>query len=234
MRLRVKSTGSPTCKAMPAPQAQAQARALGLKEIKELIDSASEGVRADRERALLCVAYEALARRLELVALHVRDIEFSPSGTGQAPTRRGETDAEGRGRVAYLSSETIKWLTTWREHANVEEGAVFRRLVGSGHVVGALNPGSIPPIFKRVTRWIGLPERFVADISAHSTRVGAAQAPAQLDINLTAIMQAGGWKSMWMRLRLRLQYAEKLTAARSGMASAAAASGRDHSVFAEG
>jgi integrase len=77
---------------------QAQARALGWNEIKEFIGSAGKGLRADRERALLCVAYETLARRGELVALELRDIEFWPSGTGQALIRRGKTDAEGQGR----------------------------------------------------------------------------------------------------------------------------------------
>ncbi|MGO9514693.1 MAG: tyrosine-type recombinase/integrase [Steroidobacteraceae bacterium] len=89
---------------------QTQARALGWKEIKEFIGSAGKGIRADRERAMLCVAYETLARRGELVALEVRDIEFWPNGTGQALIRRGKTDAEGQGRVAYLSRETVKWL----------------------------------------------------------------------------------------------------------------------------
>jgi len=205
---------------------QAQARALGWKEIKEFIESAGEGLRADRERALLCVAYETLARRSELVALEVRDIEFLPNGTGNALIRRGKTDAAGQGRVAYLSRETVKWLRIWFEHAKIEEGAVFRRLVGRGQIGGPLNPGSIAPIFKRVAQWIGMPERFVAEISGHSTRVGAAQDLAELDIDLAAITQAGGWKST----RMPLQYAEKINAARSGMARAAAASGRDNSV----
>jgi integrase len=47
---------------------QDQAHPLGWKDIKEFIDSAGEGLRADRERAMLCVAYETLARRGELVA----------------------------------------------------------------------------------------------------------------------------------------------------------------------
>jgi integrase len=55
---------------------QDQARPLGWKDIKEFIDSAGESLRADRERAMLCVAYETLARRGELVALEVRDIDF--------------------------------------------------------------------------------------------------------------------------------------------------------------
>ena len=202
---------------------QIQARALGWKEIKEFIESAGEGIRADRERALLCVAYETLARRGELVALEVGDIEFWPNGTGQALVRRGKTDAEGQGRVAYLSRETVRWLKVWLEHAQITEGAVFRRLVGQAEVGAALNPGSIAPIFKRVAQWIGMPARFVAEVSGHSTRVGAAQDLAELDIDLAAITQAGGWKST----RMPLQYAEKINAARSGMARAAEQSGRD-------
>src|SRR6266481_2023474 len=202
---------------------QAQAHALGWKEIKEFIENAGKGLRADRERAMLCVAYETLARRGELVALEMRDIEFWPNGTGEALIRRGKTDAEGQGRVAYLSRETVKWLKIWLEHAYISEGAVFRRLIGADQIGGALNPGSIAPIFKRVAQWIGMPARFVAEVSGHSTRVGAAQDLAELDIDLAAITQAGGWKSP----RMPLQYAEKINAARSGMARAAEKTGRD-------
>jgi integrase len=202
---------------------QAQARALGWDEIKQFIGSAGRGLRADRERALLCVAYETLARRSELVALELRDIELWPNGTGQALIRRGKTDSQGQGRVAYLSRETVKWLKIWLEHAKIEEGAIFRRLIGRGQIGGPLHPGSIAPIFKRVAQWIGMPERFVAQVSGHSTRVGAAQDLAELDIDLAAITQAGGWKSA----RMPLQYAEKINAARSGMARAAEKAGRD-------
>jgi len=202
---------------------QAQARALGWKEIKEFIGSAGQGLQADRERAMLCVAYETLARRGELVALEVRDMEFWPNGTGQALIRRGKTDAEGQGRVAYLSRETVKWLTIWLDHAKINEGPIFRRLIGRDQIGDVLHPGSIAPIFKRVAQWIGMPARFVEEVSGHSTRVGAAQDLAELDINLAAITQAGGWKST----RMPLQYAEKINAARSGMARAAEKSGRD-------
>jgi integrase len=202
---------------------QDQAHPLGWKDIKEFIECAGEGLRADRERAMLCVAYETLARRGELVALEIRDLDFHPDGTGQALIRRGKTDTQGQGRVAYLSRETVRWLKLWLENAGIDKGAVFRRLIGQAQVGEALNSGSIAPIFKRVARWIGMPARLVEKVSGHSTRVGAAQDLAALDIDLAAITQAGGWKST----RMPLQYAEKINAARSGMARAAEKAGRD-------
>jgi hypothetical protein len=71
-----------------------------------------------------------------------------------------------------------------------------------------------------------MPARFVEDVSGQSTRVGAARDLAELDIDLAAIPQAGGWKSTKMPLR----YAEKINVARSGMARAASAAGRDEPV----
>lgn len=202
---------------------QDQAHPLGWKEIKEFIDGAGASLRADRERAMLCVAYETLARRGELVALDVQDIDFHPDGTGLALIRRGKTDVAGEGRTAYLSRETVRWLKLWLEHSEITEGTIFRRLLGRGRVGRSLNPGSIAPIFKRVAQWIGIPERLVDRVSGHSTRVGATQDLAALDVDLAAITQAGGWKSA----RMPLQYAEKINAARSGMARAAKKSGRD-------
>jgi integrase len=125
-----------------------------------------------------------------------------------------------------LSRETVKWLKVWLEHSRITEGAVFRRLVGKAQIGGPLNPGSIAPIFKRVAQWIGMPERIVDRVSGHSTRVGATQDLAALDIDLAAITQAGGWKSP----RMPLQYAEKINASRSGMARTAVAAGRDDPV----
>ena len=124
--------------------------------------------------------------------------------------------------MAYLSRETVKWLKIWLEHAEIAEGPIFRRLIGRDQIRDVLHSGSIAPIFKRVVQWLGMPARFAAQVSGHSARVGTAQDLAELDIDLAAITQAGGRKSP----RMPLQYAEKIYAARSGMARAAAAAGR--------
>jgi len=89
------------------------------------------------------------------------------------------------------------------ERSGIEEGAVFRRLIGQAQIGGPLNPGSIAPIFKRVAQWIGMPERFVAEVSGHSTRVGATQDLAALDIDLAAITQAGAGSRRACRCSMR-------------------------------
>jgi hypothetical protein len=64
-----------------APSAgQRQARSLGWSEVKLFLETASKGIRADRKRALLCVAYDAMAPRGEPVALDVQDRRRHPEG----------------------------------------------------------------------------------------------------------------------------------------------------------
>ncbi len=202
---------------------QNQALALGWKEIKEFIDCAGDGLRAERERALLCVAYDTMARRSELVAFDVEDIEVMPNGSGRMLIRRSKTDQTGEGSTAYLSRTTVKWLQQWLKNAGIKEGPVFRRLIGRGAVGDHLHEDSVSDIFKRVAAWIGLSAKQVGQVSGHSIRVGATQDLLTLNIDLASVMQAGRWKST----RMPMRYGEEVLAARGGMARAAQAQGRD-------
>jgi hypothetical protein len=67
-----------------------------------------------------------------------------------------------------------------------------------------------------------MPERFVAEVSGHSTRVGAAQDLAALNIDLASVMQAGRWKTTAVPMR----YGENLQAGIGGMARTAKSQGR--------
>jgi integrase len=201
---------------------QRQAKALGWAEIKRFVDTAGAGIRASRERSLLCVAYDTMARRSELVALNVGDLEFLADGTGRALIRRSKTDQTGEAASAYLSAETVKWLKLWLDSAQITDGALFRRLIGRERVGDRLHADQIADIFKRIAAWIGLAVEEIAEVSGHSIRVGATQDLLALNIDLASVMQAGRWKTTQMPMR----YGEQVLAARGGMARAANAQGR--------
>lgn len=212
---------------------QGQARALGWAEIKRFIETAGESLPATRERALICVAYDTMARRSELVALDLKDFDFLPDGTGRALIRRSKTDQAGEGNTAYLSRATVRYVKLWLQTAEIKEGAVFRRVIGRGTVTtdaegrgrigGRLSVDAIAQAFKRVAKWIKIPADEVAQVSGHSIRVGATQDLLALNIDLASVMQAGRWKTN----RMPMRYGEHVLAARSGMARAAEAQGRD-------
>jgi len=212
---------------------QRQAKALGWEQIKRFLDSAGESLPATRERALLCVAYDTMGRRSELIALDVDDIEILPDGTGRALIRKSKTDQAGEGNTAYLSRTTVRYLADWLKAAEIAEGALFRRVIGRGtakdlpngrgRIGGRLSVDGVAQAFKRVAEWIGMPAEDVAQVSGHSIRVGATQDLLALNIDLASVMQAGRWKTN----RMPMRYGENVLAARGGMARAAAEQERD-------
>ena len=202
---------------------QRQAKALGWEHIKQFIDTAGEGIRPDRERALLTVAYDTMARRSELVALNVEDLMLLPDGTGRVLIRRSKTDQTGEGNTAYLSRETVRYLAVWLEKAQIREGAIFRRLVGRHQIGERLNVDAVAQAFKRAAAFIGMDRNEVSQISGHSIRVGATQDLLALNIDLASVMQAGRWKTN----RMPMRYGEHVLAARGAMARAAEIQGRD-------
>jgi integrase len=212
---------------------QRQARALGWSDIKRFLETAGESLPATRERALVCVAYDTMARRSELVALNLEDFDFLPDGTGRALIRRSKTDQAGEGNTAYLSRTTVRYLKLWLDAVGIQEGAVFRRVIGRGTVTtdsdgrgrigGRLSVDAIAQAFKRVAKWIKMPIEEVDQVSGHSIRVGATQDLLALNIDLASVMQAGRWKTN----RVPMRYGEHVLAARGGMARAAQKQGRD-------
>src|ERR1039458_226429 len=223
--------------------AQRQAKGLGWEQIKTFVETAGEGLPARRERALLCVAYDTMARRSELVALNRGDVTFLEDGSGRALIRRSKTDQAGEGHTAYLGPATVRYLKVWLEMGQIKKGAVGRRLIAPGFPpkqkprpgrerklrtiperIGArLSPAAVGNIFKSVAKFIKLAPEDVRAISGHSIRVGATQDLLALNIDLASVMQAGRWKTN----RMPMRYGEHVLAARGGMARAAKQQGRD-------
>ncbi len=196
-----------------------QAQALGLTWPlrQRLIDGAGERLIDARNRALVAVAYDALLRRSELVALQVSDLVEEIHGGGTLLVRRTKTDPEGRGAMVYVARDTVALVNAWRARSGVGSGRLFRSISKAGVLGQQLHPSQIPRIFKSMARRAGLPEEVVAGLSGHSARVGAAQDMVAGGIELPAILQAGRWKSTVMVNR----YGERLLARRSAAAQLA-------------
>jgi site-specific recombinase XerD len=212
---------------------QRQAKAIGMAEIQEFLARAGTSMPATRERAMLCVAYDAMTRRSELIAIDVEDLKLLQDGTGRLLIRRSKTDQAGEGHVAYLSRQTVVYLKAWLGTARIKEGAVFRRIIGRGVVtydakgrgrIGErLSPDAVARAFKAVAKWIRMPEEEVDQVSGHSVRVGATQDLLALNIDLASVMREGRWTTV----RMPMRYGEHVMAARGGMARAAKEQGRE-------
>ena len=195
---------------------QEQAKGLTGTLRERLLDAAGNELIDARNRALLAVAYDALLRRSELVALQVFDIVEELDGAGTVLVRRSKTDREGRGATLYLARDSMGLVNEWLKRSGISQGRVFRSL--SRGVVGEeLEAGQVSRIFKRMARDADLPAEVVEHISGHSTRVGATQDMVSGGIAMAAIMNAGRWKTTTMVHR----YAEHLLARRSGAAQLA-------------
>jgi integrase len=212
---------------------QRQAKGLGMAEIQEFLESAGDSMLATRERAMLCVGYDAMTRRSELIAIDVEDVKFLRDGSGRLLIRRSKTDQAGEGHLAYLSRQTVRYLKDWLKAADIKKGAVFRRIVGRGMVTydgngrgrmgERLSPDAVARAFKAVAKWIKMPEEEIEQVSGHSVRVGATQDLLALNMDLASVMREGRWKTV----RMPMRYGEHVMAARGGMARAAKEQGRE-------
>lgn len=172
-----------------------------------------------RAKALLSTAYCTMARRAELVALNVSDLSFNGGGRdGVALIRNTKA---GREESRYLSSDAVRWLKAWLGHAEIEEGAVFRRFTPRGTIgQNAIAPQEVARIIQRIGRTLNEKAVYGAvawpakHISAHSTRIGAAHDLAANGIDLTSIMHSGGWNDP----KMPRYYTRELAAQESGMA----------------
>ncbi len=117
-------------------------------------------------------------------------------GTAQILIKRSKSDLFGNGRLGYISPETLKLVRAWLQAAAITGGYIFRRVWGE--VVGSqpLHPYSVNRILKLRAGAAGLPAPAIAHLSGHSMRVGAAQDLIIAGLNVLAIMQAGGWKTV--------------------------------------
>lgn len=202
---------------------QRQAQGLTLEDIEMILLPLSDTNPRDvRDRALLWLAYETMARRSELVALQVDDLSTDADRSGRLLIARAKADQEGQREVLFVSRETVESVQRWLELAGHSGGALFRSIphipkasdgerVGEDQYPRPLTDGDIARIFKRRARAAGLD---AALISGHSTRVGATQDLLAGNFSAAAVMKQGRWKSE----RMVMRYGESVEAGRGAMA----------------
>ena len=173
-----------------------QARGINEGLLLRMIAAQPRTLTGTRNRALLSLGYDFLARRSELTALEVGDIKFSEGGGLRAVIRRSKGDQFGRGRLVYGSRRSAKHLRAWLRCLPEGGGHIFRA-VGGGKVLDRPLCGrSVSDIVKlSVVKARGARPR-ECEVSGHSLRVGAAQDLLTRGHDISAIMRAGGWDSL--------------------------------------
>ncbi|MFI2664861.1 tyrosine-type recombinase/integrase [Micromonospora carbonacea] len=164
-----------------------------------------------RDRAVIVLGFAMGARRSELAALDLADLEPHAEGL-QVTVRISKTDKEGRGRfvaVPYgsnLATCPVRAVEQWRTalaHHGRAEGPLFLRIdrhgrlghvaTGRGDATGRITGETVAAIIRRAAVAAGLDA--ASAFSGHSLRRGFATAAyAAPDADLVRIARHGGWK----------------------------------------
>ena len=184
---------------------------------RRLVEASGDRMIDVRNRAILAVAYDAMLRRSELVALQVVDVTIEGGGSASLLVRRAKTDPEGSGSMLYLHHDSVKLLREWLSASGIDGVPLFRSMRKDGTVGGKLHASQVPRIYKAMAERAGFSAQMVRRLSGHSPRVGAAQDMIASGIGIPAIMQAGRWKNVQMVQR----YGERLLPKRNGAAQLA-------------
>ena len=188
--------------------AQKQATGINWSLLEKMIASQPNTVTGIRNRALISIGYDFLARRSELAALKSSDVTILPDGSLRGIIRRSKSDQLGRGRLVFGSERSTHLLKKWLRVRPKDIDALFCPTVHNKFVDRHLCDKSVNDIIKRsVIRVKGCNRPSDRDISGHSLRVGAAQDLLRQGHDLTTIMRAGGWSNASIVLRY-VRYAE--------------------------
>ena len=173
-----------------------QKQAVGINHdiLIKMIAAQPDTLAGTRNRALLSIGYDFLARRSELVAIRSDDLKFTPDGALKGMIRKSKTDQYGKGRLVFGSERSAKLVRTWLRLKPNEVQPVFCAINHGRCEDRAICDQNVNDIIKRSIVKVKRCERpSDLDVSGHSLRVGAAQDLLIRGYDLAAIMRAGGW-----------------------------------------
>ncbi|MBK5962772.1 integrase [Thiocystis minor] len=214
-----------------------QAAPLRWERLADILAVLPDDLEGWRDRALLVIGHNTLARRAELVALDVADLNWLDDGAALVAVRPTKTDLEARVELRYLSPPASAVVRTWLARSGLRDGPLVTRLqrngaarLGQREAGGRLSAGVVNRIVKEAVGRLAeargelaIPadsarraawRAYARAWSGHSLRVGAAQDMAAAGVSTAAILQAGGWKDV----RMIKRYLRHLRALDGGMA----------------
>jgi site-specific recombinase XerD len=154
-----------------------------------------------RDRAAVLLALTTGARRSELVALNVEDIDWTDPRGIVVLIRKSKTDQAGHGREVSVTRgrnpETcpVRTLRAYLEAAGIEDGPVFRRIDRHGTVGGGMTGRAFAGLVKRVAERAGMDS---SKVSPHSFRAGHVSARLTAGEGVESIMDSTGHRSVEM------------------------------------
>jgi site-specific recombinase XerD len=149
-----------------------------------------------RNRVLLLMAYDTMARRSELVSLRFEDVDSDPHSELSSCgiyLRRSKVDQEAKGRWLPITQTTLEAIQAWSEAIGDDRGAILRSIRGKT-ISKNLGSGQVGRILKSLAKHAHLPAGLAQRISGHSLRVGAAQDWTIRGLSLPQLMVMGGWE----------------------------------------
>ena len=173
-----------------------QRQAVGINHdiLIKMIASQPDTLAGTRNRALLSLGYDFLARRSELVAIQTDDLKFTTDGALKGMIRKSKTDQYGKGRLVFGSERSTKLVKKWLRLKPKEIRPVFCAINHGQCEDRAICDRNVNDIVKRSVVKVKRCERpSDLEVSGHSLRVGAAQDLLVKGYDLAAIMRAGGW-----------------------------------------
>jgi integrase/recombinase XerD len=173
-----------------------QRQAVGINHdiLIKMIAAQPDTLAGTRNRALLSLGYDFLARRSELVAIRSDDLQFTSDGSLKGLIRKSKTDQYGKGRLVFGSERSAKLVRKWLRLKPKDIQPVFCAINHGKCEERAICDRNVNDIIKRsIVRVKSCERPSDLEVSGHSLRVGAAQDLLIKGYDLAAIMRAGGW-----------------------------------------
>jgi len=162
----------------------------------KIIDAQPDTLAGIRNKAMLSLGYDFLARRSELVALRTSDLEFTKDGALTGMIRKSKTDQYGRGRLVFGSERSAKLLRAWFQKKPTEIESVFCAINHGRYLDRPICVRNVNEIIKKSVVKVKRCKRLSdLEVSGDSLRVGATQDLLVKGYDLAAIMRAGGWSN---------------------------------------